>query len=98
MNHWILLADLGSDLLKTAKETGETFGVDGRQLVSQIISFCIVATLLYFLAYKRILGVLAERRDRIAEGLKNAEKIKAELATTEAARQDILSKANAQAN
>jgi len=98
MNHLVFLANIGSDLVGTAKETGQRFGVDTPHLVSQIISFCIVAALLYFFAYKRILGVLEERRQRIAEGLANADKIKAELARTEAARQDVLNQANTQAN
>lgn len=97
MSHYIILANLGSDLLQTAKETGETFGVDWPQLIAQIISFCIVAALLYKFAYSPILNVLAERRQRIADGLANADKIKSELASTEVARQDILGKANAQA-
>lgn len=93
-----MLADLAGDLSQTAKDTAVTFGVDWRQLISQIISFCIVAALLYFFAYGPILKVLAERRQRIADGLANADKIKAELANTEAARLDVLNKANAQAN
>ena len=39
-----------------------------------------------------------ERRQRIKEGLENAERIKAELAKTEAARQEALNQANQQAN
>ena len=39
-----------------------------------------------------------DRRQRIAEGLANAEKIKAELAKTEAARRKILKQASSQAN
>ena len=93
-----MLADMAGDLMQTAKQTGETFGVDWHQFVAQCISFCIVAGLLYKFAYKPILKVLAERRQRIADGLANADKIKAELAGTEAARQDVLNKANAQAN
>ena len=58
----------------------------------------IVAILLSNSAYRPILKVLEERRQRIADGLANADKIKAELAGTEAARQEVLSKANAQAN
>lgn len=93
-----MLADLAGDLVHTAKQTGETFGVNGPQLLAQIISFCIVAALLYFFAYKRILQVLEERRQRIAEGLANADKIKTELTRTEAARMDVLNQANAKAN
>jgi F-type H+-transporting ATPase subunit b len=40
---------------------------------------------------------LEERRQRIAEGLANAEKIKADLARTEAQRQEMLEQVNAQA-
>ena len=97
MNHYVMLADMAGDLAQTARQTMETFGVDGPHLLSQIISFCIVATLLYFFAYKRILQVLEERRVRIAEGLANADKIKAELARTEASRLEVLNQANAQA-
>jgi F-type H+-transporting ATPase subunit b len=41
--------------------------------------------------------MLAERRQRIAESLANAEKIKAELARTETLQREALEKANAQA-
>src|ERR1700722_7972922 len=98
MNHFVMLADIGSDLVQTGKNIAETFGVDWRQLISQIISFCLVAALLYFFAYKRILQVLEERRQRIADGVANADKIKAELARTEASRLEVMHQANVQAN
>jgi F-type H+-transporting ATPase subunit b len=41
--------------------------------------------------------MLEERRTRIAEGLANAEKIKGELARTEAQRAEVMAQANAQA-
>jgi F-type H+-transporting ATPase subunit b len=80
------------------KQIAETFGVDWPHLGAQIVSFIIVCTVLYFLAYKRVLAMLEERRQRIAEGLANAEKSKAELARTEAQRLEVLAQANAQAN
>jgi F-type H+-transporting ATPase subunit b len=98
MNHTILLASIGSDLAETARSTGETFGVDWPHFIAQLVSFSIVAFLLWRFAYKPILTVLAERRQRIADGLANADKIKSELARTEAARQEVLNTANAQAN
>src|SRR5215469_4648142 len=76
----------------------KTFGVDWSHLGAQIISFCIVCALLYFFAYKRVLTMFEERRQRIAEGLANAEKIKAELARTEAQRQELMAQTNLQAN
>ena len=98
MNHLVILANMAGDLAETAAQTAHTFGVDWQHLVSQIISFVIVAGLLYKFAYHPILKVLEERRQRIADGLANADKIKAELARTEASRQEILSQANTQAN
>ena len=98
MNQMVLFGSAGSDLLDMGKSTARTFGVDGPHLISQIISFCIVAALLYFFAYKRVLAILEERRERIAEGLANAEKIKTELQRTEAARLEVLNQANTQAN
>ena len=78
--------------------TAKQFGVDWPHLIAQIISFLIVAGLLYKFAYKRIQDVLEERRQKIAQSLENAEKIKTELASTEAARKEILNKANTEAN
>src|SRR5262249_45850774 len=79
------------------QDIAKTFGVNLPHLGAQIISFCVVCALLYFFAYKRVLAMLEERRQRIAEGLANAEKIKAELARTEAQRSEVLFQANAQA-
>jgi F-type H+-transporting ATPase subunit b len=79
------------------RETGETFGFDVWIFLSQVISFVIVALVLRQFAYKPILAVLEERRQRIAEGLLNAEKIKQQLAEAEQRYAEILAKANAQA-
>ena len=98
MNHMVLFGSIGSDLADTGKSIAQEFGVDWPHFISQVISFCIVAALLYFFAYKRVLAILEERRQRIADGLANAEKIKAELQRTEAARLEVLNQANTQAN
>jgi F-type H+-transporting ATPase subunit b len=80
------------------QQVAETFGVSWPLLIAQIISFAIVCIFLYKFAYKRVLTILEERRQKIAEGLANAEKSKAELAKAEEERQKILTQANAQAN
>ncbi len=98
MNHMVLFGSAGGDLVEMGKETARTFGVDVPHFIAQVISFCIVAALLYFFAYKRVLAILEERRQRIADGLANAEKIKSELQRTEASRLEVLNNANAQAN
>ncbi|MBA3387337.1 MAG: F0F1 ATP synthase subunit B [Chthoniobacterales bacterium] len=92
MNILILAA-----LTDIARDTGETFGFNLWMFLSQVISFVIVALLLRKFAYKPILGVLEERRQRIAEGLLNAEKIKQQLAEAEQRHAEILNKANAAA-
>lgn len=80
-----------------ARETGETFGFNVWLFLSQVISFAIVALLLRIFAYKPILNVLEERRQRIEEGQLNADKIKQQLSEAEERYAEILAKANAQA-
>ena len=88
---------LAAGALDSARETAETFGWNVWMFLSQVISFVIVAMLLRRFAYKPILGILEERRQRIAEGLLNAEKIKQQLAEAEQRYAEILAKGNAQA-
>jgi F-type H+-transporting ATPase subunit b len=78
------------------EQVARTFGVDWVHLGAQTISFGIVCAVLYALAYKPILRILEARRQQIASGLANAEKIKAELARIEIERQDVLTKAGAE--
>ncbi len=75
-----------------------TFGVDWPHLLAQIVSFCIVCLILYRFAYRPVLAMLAVRRQQIAQGLANAEKIAAELARTEAQRRDVLAQAAVEAD
>jgi F-type H+-transporting ATPase subunit b len=90
----ILAADSFGEMVK---QTGETFGFDTKIFLSQVISFIIVALVLRRFAYKPILKVLEERRQRIEESLLNSEKIKQQLAEAEQRHAEILAKANAQA-
>lgn len=95
MNISIFVATGGIADLVTS--TGESFGFDLWIFLSQIISFVIVALLLKRFAYKPILAVLEERRQRIAEGLVNAERIKQQLAEAEQRYQEILARGNSEA-
>jgi F-type H+-transporting ATPase subunit b len=78
------------------QEIARTFGVDWPHLTAQIISFAIVCALLYWLAYQPVLKMLEERRQQIALGMANTEKINAALASIEAQRQAALTAAQAQ--
>ena len=73
-------------------------GIDWRILITQLISFSFVFFILWRFAYKPIFTMLQLRREKIAEGLANAEKSKAQLAKTEVDRQKILADAGDQAN
>ena len=93
MSALVLLAEEGGQIQQIAR----SFGVDWSHLIAQAISFGIVCVLLYRFAYRPVLAMLAQRRQKIEEGLANAEKIKAELARTEAQRQEVMQKAGAEA-
>jgi len=90
MNALLLFADGGGQI----EQIASTFGVDWTHLISQMISFSIVCALLYWFAYKPVVKMLATRRELIAQGLANSEKIAAELAKTEAQRHEVLARAN----
>jgi F-type H+-transporting ATPase subunit b len=96
MSALLLLAQPGEG--GQVEQIARTFGVDWAHFGAQVISFAIVCALLFRFAYKPILAMLDERREQIAQGLANAAQIKAELARTEAQRQEVIGEANAQAN
>jgi F-type H+-transporting ATPase subunit b len=79
-------------------DTIQVLGIHWTKLLAQLINFAIVMFVLWRWAYKPVFAVLEARRQKIAEGVTNADKIKAELAKTEAARHDILTQAGDQAN
>jgi len=79
-------------------ETLQTLGIQWPKLIAQVINFAIVLFVLWKWAYKPVLGMLELRRDKVAESIANADKIKAELAATEAKRLEVLNQANDQAN
>jgi F-type H+-transporting ATPase subunit b len=78
-------------------DIAQTFGVDWPHLTAQVISFSIVCVLLYRLAYRPVLAMLAQRRETIAQGLANTEKINAALAAIDRQREQILAAARDEA-
>jgi F-type H+-transporting ATPase subunit b len=81
MTHSLLVlaeADPGgtsAGLLKIARD----FGINLPSLLAQIVSFCIVAFILWRFAFKPVLATVAERQHKIESGLKYAEEMKAKL-------------------
>ncbi len=79
-------------------DTLQTLGIQWPKLIAQTINFAIVLFVLWKFAYRPVLAMLEQRRNKVAESIANAEKIKQELARTEAARQEILNQTNLLAN
>jgi F-type H+-transporting ATPase subunit b len=76
----------------------DALGIQWKILLAQTISFSLVLFVLWRFAYGPIFTMLQTRREKIAEALANAEKIKGDVARTEAERQKILADAGDQAN
>jgi F-type H+-transporting ATPase subunit b len=79
-------------------ETLEMLGIHWTKLIIQTINFSIVLIVLWKFAYKPVFSILDARKAKIAEGIANADKIKAQLAQTEADRQKTLAEAGDLAN
>ena len=94
MNAFLFLIAAQSD--SQIAQIARTFGVDWPHLGAQIISFSIVCAVLHKFAYRRILEMLEQRRQQIALGIANAEKIKAELDKTESQRLEVIAQAHTQ--
>jgi F-type H+-transporting ATPase subunit b len=73
-------------------------GIAWPALFAQLISFSLVFLVLWKFAYGPIFNMLQARRDKIVESLANAEKIKVDVARTEAERQKIMADAGDKAN
>jgi len=75
----------------------DNLGVDWPKLVAQLVNFGIVMFVLWRFAYKPVLEMLENRRQTIAEGVDNADKIKSELAETQVKRDEVMAEANQKA-
>lgn len=62
----------------------EALGLNLPQLIAQVVNFFVLLFILRLVAYKPILKMLDERKQRIAEGLNAAEIARAEAATAQA--------------
>jgi F-type H+-transporting ATPase subunit b len=79
-----------------AAETG--FQINFFWVITQAISFLIFLAILYFAAFRRIGGVLEERRSRIEQGLQDAEQARRDRESAEAERVSTLQEARREAN
>ena len=72
----------------------ETLGVAWEKMLAQVVLFLIVYAILKRYAFGPITEMLEERKSRIAEGEKNLEKIKNDLAEAEARAREVIDTAN----
>ena len=77
-------------------ETG--FQINFFWVIAQAISFLIFLAILYFAAFRRIGGVLEERRSRIEQGLEDAAQARKDREQAEAERAATLQEARREAN
>ncbi len=75
----------------------QNFGLDTPFFIGQIINFLIVAALLYFLAFRPILRTVADRQQKIDDGLRYSEEMKRKLADAEKSHEETLRKASIEA-
>jgi F-type H+-transporting ATPase subunit b len=93
----VLMITTASDPGGQVQQIANTFGVDWPHLVAQIISFGIVCILLHRFAYKPVLSMLDDRRQQIAAGIADRERIRSDLDQTEVERRRIMQQADAKA-
>lgn len=75
----------------------QTLGIQWTKLIPQLLNFGVVLFVLWKWAYKPVFSQLEARRKKIEESVANADKIKAELAATEAERKRVITEAGDQA-
>ncbi|HEX7618366.1 MAG TPA: F0F1 ATP synthase subunit B [Verrucomicrobiae bacterium] len=73
-------------------------GIHWKILAAQTINFSIVLFVLWRFAYRPVFAMLEARRQKIADAMADADKIKVELAKTQADRRAVLAQAGDQAN
>ena len=65
-------------------------GIDLWALIAYLVNFGVLLLLLYLFAYKRILGMLDQRSERIKESLEEADRVRTESQEAQAAMQQTL--------
>ncbi len=75
----------------------ESFGIDGKLIVAQIINFVVLLALLSYFLYKPMLKLLRERQEKIEKGIKDAEAAAKAKATADEEKRAILTAAEQKA-
>lgn len=80
-----------------ALDLANQFGFELPMLLAQIVSFSVVAFILYRMAFKPVLETMETRKSQIESGLKYAEQMKVKLAEAEAEKKRVLQEASLEA-
>lgn len=65
-------------------EITRKFGIETGPLVVQIVSFAVLALVVWYFGFRPLMKTIAERQTKIAEGLQFSDEMKAKLAQSEA--------------
>ncbi|OGF23445.1 ATP synthase F0 subunit B [Candidatus Falkowbacteria bacterium RIFCSPHIGHO2_02_FULL_42_9] len=76
----------------------ETFHIDWRIFITQVINFTVVFLVLYWFAFKPLVKIMAERSGKIAKSLAEAKLIEEKLSQTKAEFNKIVAEAKKEAN
>lgn len=68
----------------------DTFGIDWKLLVAQIVNFGVLFVALTWLLYKPVIKTLDERRAKIAQGVEDAERAAEAAATADAKASEVV--------
>src|SRR5918992_382536 len=100
-----MLATVGDSLIEVVvlfvEEGGEEaagFQINVFWVITQAVSFLLFLGILYLAAFRRISGVLEERRSRIEQGLRDADAARKERERAAEERQQVVSSAREEAN
>ena len=75
----------------------DSFGIDPKIFLAEIVNFIIVLGILYYFVFRRISTMLDERRGTIEKGLSDAEEAQKALESAEAEKKEILHQAGEEA-
>ena len=93
-----LVSAVGGDAVRLAAEAEPLFQINIFQVVIAAANFVIFLVLLWQFAFKPVAAMLAERRERIEQGLRDAEQAKRDRESAEQERVTALAEARREAN
>ncbi|HYL40928.1 MAG TPA: F0F1 ATP synthase subunit B [Candidatus Binatus sp.] len=93
-----LAPGLGVHAVQLAQASEPLFQINLFQVIVAALNFVVFLALMWTFAFKPISGMLRERRERIDQGLKDAEQARADRANAEQERLATLSEARREAN